>query len=403
LNILFTVHHFLDLNAGASGATHDLATQYRQLGHSVEIYSFDDLPLPASFSERERNMLFPFFGAAHIKSRLRRGQIDVIDASSGDAWLLSFLMRRARKARPLLVTRSHGVEHRMHDMLMEEARRGNLRLSWKYPLYHGGWRLREVARSFRRSDLNIVLNQTDKRYLIDKLRVSPERIRVIPHGISESFFDLPLSPTPLENHDPLSIAYVGRHDFRKGYGYLVEALSEVLARYPHVTVGFFGCLCAPEVILRDYDPDVRSRIRVVPEFRRSALPKLLSGYHIKVFPTLGEGFGLALVEAMACGLAPVVTAVPGPLDIVTDGYDAIVIPPRDTQAITGAIEALINDVQRLDALRKNAQNTAQGFRWRTVADTTLEAYREFLEREPGREGSKDAEDGRAAANMLRAS
>jgi glycosyltransferase involved in cell wall biosynthesis len=98
-----------------------------------------------------------------------------------------------------------------------------------------------------------------------------------------------------------------------------------------------------------------------------------------------------------------VTAVPGPLDIVTDSYDAIVIPPRDTQAITGAIEALINDVQRLDALRKNAQNTAQGFRWRTVADTTLEAYREFLEREPGREGSKDAEDGRAAANMLRAS
>jgi glycosyltransferase involved in cell wall biosynthesis len=399
VNILFTVHHFLDLNAGAAGATHDLATQLKKLGHSVEIYSFDDLPLPASFLERERNVLFPFFAAAHIKSLLRRRQIDVIDASSGDAWLFS-LMRRGRTARPLLVTRSHGVEHRMHDMLIGEARRGKLELSWKYPLYHGGWRLREVGRSFRCADLNIVLNQTDKRYLIDKLRVSPERVRVIPHGISQSFFDLP-RPTPVGKHDPVSIAYVGRHDFRKGYGYLVQALSDVLARHPHVTVGFFGCLSAEDVILREYDPDVRSRIRVVPEFRRADLPKLLAGYHIKVFPTLGEGFGLTLVEAMACGLAPVVTAVPGPIDIVKDGYDAVVIPPSDTQAITAAIEALINDVARLDALRKNAQETAQRFRWSTVAEMTLEAYREFLGQETGRDGSTGAEDDRPAANLLR--
>jgi glycosyltransferase involved in cell wall biosynthesis len=399
VKILFTVHHFLDVNAGAAGATLDLASQYSQMGHSVEVYSFDDLPLPAAISGRERQLVFPYFVAAHLAKRLAGRDVDVVDASSGDAWLVSLLRRRrGLRLRPLLVTRSHGVEHRLHHELVEDADRGNLQLSWKYPLYHGGWRLREVATSFRHSDVNIVLNSADERYLINGLRVDPSRVRLIPHGILDSLIGLPLNPMP--SGGP-SIAYIGRRDFRKGYGFFAEALSRLLVRYPDLKVGFFGSLCEAEVIVSDYDATVRGQIQVVPQYRRSELPTLLADYQIMVFPTLGEGFGLALVEAMSCGLAPVVTAVPGPIDIVKDGYDAIVIPPRDARAIARAVEALINDLPRLDVLRRNAQMTAQAFRWRAVAERTLDVYREFLEPHDGQE-SKEPEDSRGTAATLRA-
>jgi glycosyltransferase involved in cell wall biosynthesis len=76
---------------------------------------------------------------------------------------------------------------------------------------------------------------------------------------------------------------------------------------------------------------------------------------------------LALPEAMACGLAPVTTATPGAMEIVRDGHDAIMIPPRDSQAIEQALERLISDRPYLERLRRNAYATAQRYSWTRIA------------------------------------
>jgi glycosyltransferase involved in cell wall biosynthesis len=400
VNILFTVHHFLDVNAGAPGATYHLAAEYRALGHGADIYSFDNLP--GLFSERERQLLFPYFVAAHLGAVTRTRRIDVVDASSGDAWLWSFRRRSQQRRSPLVVMRSHGLEHVVHRERMEEARLGNLHLSWKYPLYHGGWRLREVARSFRQSDLNLLLNRQDVQYLIDRFHVSPMRARVIPHGVPECFLGLPVGPVALDRESPISIAHIGRYDPAKGSKYLSEALSRVLHRNSQVKVGFFGCGCASEVVLRDYERSVHRQIDIVPGYDRPQLPKLLAPFQIKVFPTISEGFGLVLLEAMACGLAPVVTATPGPLEIVKDGYNAIVVPPRNGSAIAEALECLIADRQRLEELRRNAHRTAQAFSWPRIAEKTLQTYEAFMEaRDLSTEEAPILElDHRSAAQIL---
>jgi glycosyltransferase involved in cell wall biosynthesis len=98
---------------------------------------------------------------------------------------------------------------------------------------------------------------------------------------------------------------------------------------------------------------------VIPHYPHSQLPNLLQDYQIKSFPSLIEGFGLVLIEAMACGLAPVTTYTSGPRDIITHGLDGILIPVGDAIAISQALSKLIENLDYLAKLRQNAYKTAQ--------------------------------------------
>ena len=106
LRILLSIHHELDPDSGAPGSTVALGKAYANLGHEVRLLSFDDLP--GHLPHRAAAMAYPPFVAMRLAREARRG-IDVIDASTGDTWVWAALTRGRR--RPLLVTRSHGLEH----------------------------------------------------------------------------------------------------------------------------------------------------------------------------------------------------------------------------------------------------------------------------------------------------
>jgi glycosyltransferase involved in cell wall biosynthesis len=371
MNILLTIHHHLDPNAGAPGVTWQLGQEFQKLGHHVDYYSFDDLP--SQLPEIVKSIVFPEFVASHIMTLTRRKPIDVLDASTGDAWVWAKL-RRSSDHRPLLVTRSHGLEQIMHLEILAAARQENLRLSWKYPLYHGGLRLWEVAQSLRSGDLALLLNQDDADYAIHQLGVDPDRVEIVANGIPAEFLNLPLEPTPLDRSATIRIAQVGSYIPRKGIGYGVPAVNQLLQRHPQVVMSFLGTGCCEDRVHADFDPDVRDRVKVTPHYDHQLLPSLLQGHQIKLFPTLSEGFSLALSEAMACGLAPVTTATPGPMEIVRDEIDGILVAPRDTEAILQALERLIADRAYLEKLRRHAYETAQNYSWQKIAATTIALY-----------------------------
>lgn len=368
MKILLTIHHPLDPHSGAPGTVLKLGQLYQQLGHEVHYLSHDDLPKWMSGS------LFPEFVATYLHRQNQRHRFDVIDASTGDAWVWGTMLRRFAPNRPLLVTRSHGLEHTVHLENLEEAQRGNLHLSWKYPLYRGSVLLWEVATSLRCADQVFLLNRFDQKYAVEVLGVRSERIAITPNGIPDQFLDLPLEPLPVATDAPLQIACIGTYISRKGIHYSVPALNWVLARYPHVSVSFLGTGCSAAEVHADFDADVRDRVQVIPKFQHSLLPNLLKGHAIKLFAPLSEGFGKALIEAMACGLAPVTTAAAGPLEVVRDGHDAIVVPLRNRQVIEQALDRLINDRSYLEQLRYNAHATAQRYRWLKAAQQRLDLY-----------------------------
>lgn len=380
MKTLFTCHYPFDVNAGAAGVTCRLGQEYQKLGHDVQYYFIDELP--GKLPELAKFASFPEFTARHIWALCQREAIDVIDASSGDAWVWAKFLQHFSAHRPLIVTRDHGLEHSFHLQYLENAQRGEQKLSWKYPLYRGSVRLWEVEASMRHSDLVLLLNQVDLKYAIDELGVDPDRAHVVANGIPAAFIDLPFEPTPLAADSTIRIAQVSTYIPRKGIRYSAPALNRLLARYPQVQVTLLGTQCfeCPEAaqVYADFDPGVRDRIQVIPRFSNEKLPELLKGHQIKLFPTLSEGFSVALTETMACGLAPVTTATAGPLEIVRDGENGLIIPPRDTEAIEQALERLINDREWLDQLRRNAYKTAQNYQWSRVARDNLQCYEKAL-------------------------
>ena len=259
---LLTIHHNLDPNSGAPGVTWKLGQEYQKLGHEVEYYSFDNLP--HKLPEMVESMMFPEFLANHLLTLSQKQAVDVVDASTGDVWVWAKLRRTSNS--PALVTRSHGLEHIMHLENLEEARLGNLNLSWKYPLYHGGFRLWEVANSLRDADLSLFSNHRDLEYAVEKLGVDIGRTRILANGIPEAFLNLDFEPTPEAENSVIRIALLATYIPRKGIHYGVPALNKILACYPQVEVSFVGTCCPEAQVHADFEPSVRDRIRVVPRY-----------------------------------------------------------------------------------------------------------------------------------------
>ena len=375
MNILFTIHHTLDPNAGAAGVTLKLGQEYQKAGHSVSYFSFDNLP--SKLPEIIKAIIFPYWLAAYLLTK--KQPIDVIDASTGDGWLWGKLLRRFRPD-STLITRSHGLEHTLNLENLEESARGNLSLSWKYPIYHGGFRLWEVKTSIKHADLTLMLNSRDRDYAQQKLGIAPEKLTIVPNGIPDYLLALPFEPI-VDEDTIIRIAQVGTFIPRKGIKYSIPALNNILSRYPNVEMSFFGTgtVLSADEVAANFVPDVRDRIKVIPRFDHQKLSQLLKGHQIKLFPSLYEGFALALIEAMACGLAPIATATGGAIDIVRDRHDGLLIPLGDSQAIENALEELIRDRCQLERLRRNACQTAQDYSWKAIAQKNLQLYQQVLQ------------------------
>ena len=376
MNILLTTHAYLDPNSGAAGSTLKLGQEYQKLGHQVTYCSYEHLPqdLPANL----KYLIFPLWVASFLWRQNSLQKFDVVDAHTGDLWIWAKWLSKLRANSPLLVTRSHGLEHIYHLQLKNDVARGDLNLSWKYYLYRGGVHLWEVAQSLHHADLVLMRNSEEHKYTAEILGISLDKVYTVPYGIPDYLLDIPFEFFA-EEDTTIRIAQVGTFEQRKGIKFSVLALDSILARYPQVEMSFLGTICSAEEVYANFAPEVRDRIRVVPRFDHQKLPELLKGHHIKLFPSLSEAFGMALVEAMACGLAPITTAAGGPLDIVSDCHDGLLVPLRDSKAIETALEKLINDRAELNRLRQNAHNTAQKYSWKNIAKITIPWYVEALE------------------------
>ena len=379
MRVLLGIHHPLDPNLGAPGVTLSLGGALEALGCEVTYYGYGDA-FPGDTSDTAwHGVRFPWTLARWLARESHR--FDVLDITTGDAWPWARLGRPGARAPHALVTRSHGLEQIVAEQLRADARAGRARLSWKYPLYHGGFRLWEVRQSLLLADHSVLLNEGDAAHARERLGVPSGKLSVIPHGLDAAFLGLPApSATPETGVGPapLRVAFVGSWIQRKGREDVVAAASELSTRGVPFTLSLLGTGTAEAEVLAAFPATLRERLRVVPRYAHAELPWLLAGEEVMLFPSHAEGFGMALVEAMACGLAPVSSPVGVAPQVVRDGETGRLVPIGDVSALVGALRWLAEDRERLRGLRTAAQAAVRGMTWRDIATRTLALYEVLL-------------------------
>ena len=179
--------------------------------------------------------------------------------------------------------------------------------------------------------------------------------------------------------DEILIGTVANLRATKGYPDLLEAARAVLDRVPNarfVAVGR-GPL---EAELREQHARLKLGTRFhFLGFRPAAVP-VMAGFDIFCLPSHHEGLPVALMEALALGLPSVVTRVGGVTELVTDGDDAVVVPPGQPALLAGALTSLALDPVRRDAIARRARARADTFDSGRAEQTIEGVYREMVGR-----------------------
>ena len=242
----------------------------------------------------------------------------------------------------------------------------------------------EVPRALRAADHIIAVSEATARDLADQFSLAPGRISVIYPGV-DSAFTAPVDDTTVEElrrsyhlAQPFILA-VGTIEPRKNYERLITAFAEAthLPDGPPLLVfaGRRGWLY-DDVLQAASRADVDGRVRFLGYVPDHQLPALYHAAAALAMPSLYEGFGLPIIEAMASG-TPVICGTAGALPEVADDA-AILVDPLDVEGLRDALLLVFRDAARRRELIERGRVRSQRFTWEAAAEAHLQVYRRTI-------------------------
>ena len=220
---------------------------------------------------------------------------------------------------------------------------------------------------------HIICNsQATARDLVDYYDITASKITPILLGYDKAHF----YPRKSDAQQPYFL-YLGRQDLYKNLQGLLTAFAAFPNRNYHLAIaGSFDPRFTPQLQQQARELGIADRVKWLDYLTYQELPIVISGAIALVFPTFWEGFGLPVLEAMACG-TPVITSNLASLPEIT-GDAAILIDPYNTKAITSAMSDLATDLQMRSQLSKLGIQQAQKFSWTKTGTATKEVLEQYL-------------------------
>ncbi len=162
------------------------------------------------------------------------------------------------------------------------------------------------------------------------------------------------------------LLFVGRLDERKGFPVAVDAFRRLAPDRPELRLIVVGD--GPERSAVNGLPlDLRARVAMLGSVPNVDLPPFEKACDLYLGTSVGgESFGIVLVEAMAAGLPVVASGIPGYDEVVTDGVDGLLVPPRDPEALARAAGTILDDPALAGRLSAAGLARAATFDWRVV-------------------------------------
>lgn len=172
--------------------------------------------------------------------------------------------------------------------------------------------------------------------------------------------------------DKLKVLFVGNLSQQKGISYMFEALKNVSSFVDTTVIGGMAkkdCTHLNRAL---------ENTQYIPSLPHNEVLNHMRQNDVLVFPTLFDGFGLVLLEAMSQGMTVIATPNCGAPDVIENDYEGFIVPIRDPQAIAEKLELLHLDRERLDAMKEAARAKASRFTWRNYRNKLATAISEFL-------------------------
>lgn len=228
---------------------------------------------------------------------------------------------------------------------------------------------RQAREAAERSDLIIAVSRFTAGQVEDLLKVDRGRIRVVHHGVASP----PNAGATVKREQ--MILFVGALQRRKNVVRLVEAFEQVAPGWKLSLAGASGF--AAEEVLRSIETSTRkSDIQLLGYVPDQALEDLYQRASIFAFPSLDEGFGMPVLDAMARGVPVLSSTVSAMPEICGDA--ALLVDPRDTAAIAAGLQKLTGDTTLRAGLAHRGRERSKGFGWEKVVEETWKIYQELL-------------------------
>lgn len=220
----------------------------------------------------------------------------------------------------------------------------------------------------------IAVSENTKRDVVRQYHLQPEAVRVVYPGYNEARFRPNLDPTPVIRRYGLTkyILSVGNLFPHKNLKRLIQAFSHLAKYVPHtlVIVGRKDPRYYPALARECAALQLTKRVVFLDYVPVEDLPALYGGAELLVYPSLYEGFGFPVLEAMACG-TPVITSHTSSLQEVA-GDAALLVDPYQVGDLAEAIHTVLGDSRKREELRQLGLERVQAFSWDKTAQEVMQ-------------------------------
>lgn len=253
----------------------------------------------------------------------------------------------------------------------------------------GGWtgRLSQFTKQaqltvLRRADAIICVSESLRRELLRAIEIPSTKVHVVYNGVDHSRFhpryrlEARERAAHLLGIEPPYALALATDEPRKNLATLLQAYARLPEGVPKLVLAGAGKWGRGPIYQMVKAAGVEGRVRFTGYIPEAILPDVYAGARCFIFPSLYEGFGLPLLEAMACG-APVLTANRAALAEVA-GEGALLVDPTNVAALAEGLNRILTDKPFRDVLRGKAVGQAAQFSWQRTARKTREIYAKVI-------------------------
>jgi len=344
-------------------APHDYETKGYEVMDGIEIHRFQYM-----FPKRLQRLAYH----GGIPSNIKRSLIAKIELP---LFMLSFFLKSLKISKSCDIIHAHWTFSGLIGTFLKKIQRKSVVLT-----VHGSdinnipqkGLLKKLSIHTLKNVGQIIAVSSALKNKIADFGISTNKISVIPNAVNINDFLAGFKDT-----NEFKILFVGRLVPVKGLEYLIEAMERVTKEIPQATLTIVGDGPLRKELEKVVEElSMQDKIRFAGMQPHSKIPKYMQEADLFVLPSLSEGLPLVLLEAMAASTPVVTTNVGGIPDAVIDGETGILIPSKNTDALSKAIVSLLGDRIKQKVMGEKARkNIEERFVWSIVVDETLKVYR----------------------------